>query len=186
MPRGQKLSPHHRHRRKTHFLVPTSTMPARTSMTRRVLEKLCTEKVCVAFLAPKSLHTFKRVTTTPGWGTCDTAPSGIGMLLQKYALLSGGKQCLGRPFVLPSISQCFCRSLDGRNRAIVIAESLARFIAAIRIASVRWRSLENTEISRHRPCARCAAIRIARLAFTRLTFVLHGTAEWLARVDRAR
>ena len=32
------------------------------------------------------------------------------------------------------------KSLDGRNRAIVIAESLARVIAAIRIASVRWRS----------------------------------------------
>ena len=31
-------------------------------------------------------------------------------------------------------------SLDGQNRAIVIAESLARVIAAIRIASVRWRS----------------------------------------------
>ena len=30
--------------------------------------------------------------------------------------------------------------LDGRNRAVVIAESLARVIAAIRIASARWRS----------------------------------------------
>ena len=39
-------------------------------------------------------------------------------------------------------------SLDGRNRAIVIAESLARVIATIRITSVRWRSyllLENKE-----------------------------------------
>ena len=35
----------------------------------------------------------------------------------------------------------FFRSLlDGRNRAIVIAESLARVIAAIRIASIRWQS----------------------------------------------
>ena len=32
------------------------------------------------------------------------------------------------------------RNLDGRNRAIVIAESLARVVAAIQIASVRWRS----------------------------------------------
>ena len=31
-------------------------------------------------------------------------------------------------------------SLDGRNRAIVIAESLARIITAIQITSVRWRS----------------------------------------------
>ena len=30
-------------------------------------------------------------------------------------------------------------SLDGRDRARVIAESLARVIAAIRITSVRWR-----------------------------------------------
>ena len=34
----------------------------------------------------------------------------------------------------------FTTSLDGRNRAIVIAESPARVIAAIRITSVRWRS----------------------------------------------
>ena len=44
----------------------------------------------------------------------------------------------------------------------------------------------NTEISRHRPCVRCATIRIARLAFIRLAFVPRGTAEWLARVDRVR
>ena len=31
-------------------------------------------------------------------------------------------------------------TLDGRNHAIVIAESLGRVVAAIRIASVRWRS----------------------------------------------
>ena len=36
-------------------------------------------------------------------------------------------------------SACISR-LDGRHRAIVIAESLARVIAAIRITSVRWRS----------------------------------------------
>ena len=34
----------------------------------------------------------------------------------------------------------YVSDLDGRNRAIVITESLARVIAAIRIASVRWRS----------------------------------------------
>ena len=32
------------------------------------------------------------------------------------------------------------RLIDGRNHAIVIAEPLARVLAAIRIASVRWRS----------------------------------------------
>ena len=47
-------------------------------------------------------------------------------------------------------------------------------------------SVENTEIGPHRPCVRCAAIRVARLAFIRLTFVPYGTAEWLARVDRVR
>ena len=34
----------------------------------------------------------------------------------------------------------YVQALDGRNRAIVIAESLARVIAAIRITSVHWRS----------------------------------------------
>ena len=51
-------------------------------------------------------------------------------------------------FVLVFFVSCFSLhyflsglgSLDGRNRAIVIAESLARLIAAIRIACVRWRS----------------------------------------------
>ena len=82
----------------------------------------------------------------------------------------------------------FYNFLDGRNRAIVLAESLARVIAAIRIASVRWRSYRppNTEINPHRPCVGCAAIQMARLAFTRLTFVPRGTAGWLARVDRVR
>ena len=76
-------------------------------------------------------------------------------------------------------------ALDRRNRAIVTAESLARVVVAIGIASVRWRSYHprNTEISPHRACVRCAAIRIARLAFIRLTFVPRGTAEWHARVD---
>ena len=32
------------------------------------------------------------------------------------------------------------RTLDGQNRAVVIAETPARVIVAIRIASVRWRS----------------------------------------------
>ena len=47
-------------------------------------------------------------------------------------------------------------------------------------------SPQNTEISPHRPFVRCAAIRFGPLAFTRLTFVSRGTAEWLARVDRVR
>ena len=42
---------------------------------------------------------------------------------------------------------CSDYALDGRNRAIVIAESLARVIAAIRIASVRWSSYL---LSKHR------------------------------------
>ena len=89
-------------------------------------------------------------------------------------------------FFLPREANQGC--LDGRNRAIVIAESLARVIAAIRMASVCWRSHlpQNREISPYRPCVRCAAIRIVGLAFIRLTFVPRGTAEWLARVDRVR
>ena len=51
-PRGQKVSPHQRGRRKPHFWCGRPRFSARTSMTRRVVEKLCTKKVCVDFLAP--------------------------------------------------------------------------------------------------------------------------------------
>ena len=45
------------------------------------------------------------------------------------------------------------------------------FIAAIRVTSFRWGSYsrQNTEIGPHRPCVRCVATRIARLAFIRVT-----------------
>ena len=66
-------------------------------------------------------------------------------------------------------------SFHGRNRAIVIAEPLPRVIAAIRTIGVRWRM-----------CIRCVAIRIAQLAFVRVTFVPRGIAEWLVRVDSVR
>ena len=75
--------------------------------------------------------------------------------------------------------------LDGRNRARVIAEALARVIAALWIASVRWRSYL-TEFWPRRPCVRCIAIRIARLAFVGVVFVPRGLAEWPARVNRVR
>ena len=80
-------------------------------------------------------------------------------------------------------------SLDGRNRAIVTAESLARVFAVIRITSVRWRSYlphKNTEFGPCRPCVRCTAIRIAQLVFVGVVFIPRGTAEWLARVDCVR
>ena len=41
--------------------------------------------------------------------------------------------------LLTKFNSCW-ENLDGRNRAIAIAESLARVIAAIRIASESWRS----------------------------------------------
>ena len=52
------------------------------------------------------------------------------------------------------------------NRTIVIAESLARLIVAIRITSVPWRSYispspKSTEIGPHRSCVRCVAIQIS-------------------------
>ena len=89
-------------------------------------------------------------------------------------------------------SRCFrhfrgFHDLDERNRARVIAESLARVIAAIQITSVRWRSdlPKNTKFGPRRPCVRCTAIRIARLAFVGVVFVPRGLAEWPAR-DRVR
>ena len=50
--------------------------------------------------------------------------------------------------------------LDGQNRAIVIAESLARVIAAIVGGHI---FPQNTGTSPLRPCVRCAAIRIAAI-----------------------
>ena len=61
-----------------------------------------------------------------------------------------------------------------QNRVRVIAESLARVIAAIRITSVHWRS--------YLPPKDRKLVLIAR-AFVVL---LRGTAEWPARVDRVR
>ena len=81
-------------------------------------------------------------------------------------------------------------SLDGQNRVIVIAESLARAVPAIRITSAHWLSYlpPTTEIGphRHRPCVCCVAIGIAPLAFTRITFVPRSIEEWPARVHRGR
>ena len=79
-------------------------------------------------------------------------------------------------------------TLDGRNRARVIAESLARVIAAIRITSVRWRSYLplKTESGPRRPCVRCVVLQIARLAFVGVACVLRGAAEWPARIDCVR
>ena len=122
----------------------------------------------------------------------DVGPSDWGTHLDFNWLLIGCRIALGEREKGPRENTYLYREmrrkiekirslLDGRNRAIVIAESLARAIAAIRMASVRW-----PEISPHRPCVRCAAIRIARLALNRLTFVPHGTAGWLAGVDRVR
>ena len=52
--------------------------------------------------------------------------------------------------------------LDGRNRAIDIAESLARVIAVIRITSVGGHiSPQNIEVGPQRPCIHCVTIRIA-------------------------
>ena len=79
----------------------------------------------------------------------------------------------------------WAKSRDNYRRIV------ARVIAAIRNASVRWQSYlprkhRYSDFCPHRPCVRCAAIRIAGLAFIRLTFAPRGTAEWLARVDRVR
>ena len=86
----------------------------------------------------------------------------------------------------------FSAPMDWQNRAIVIAELLARVIAAIRIASIH-------DIGSHMPpkhaqklvfiilaFAALRAIRITRLAFVGVTSVPRATAEWPARVDRVR
>ena len=78
--------------------------------------------------------------------------------------------------------------LDGRNRAIVIENRQRELSLRFELLAFVGGHIspQNTEISPHRLCVRCAAIRIARLASTRLTFVPNGTAEWFARVDCVR
>ena len=79
--------------------------------------------------------------------------------------------------------------LDGRNRAKVIAVVASE---NDRNDSNHQRALavisppKNTEFDPRRPCVRCAAIRIARLAFVGVVFVPRGPAEWPARVDHVR
>ena len=59
------------------------------------------------------------------------------------------------------------RKMKKRKDRVVLTESLARVIAAIRITSVCWQSClcptSNTKTGPYRPCVRCAAIQIARL-----------------------
>ena len=73
--------------------------------------------------------------------------------------------------------------------AIVIAESLASVIAAIRITSVRWRAylpLKHRIWSSQTQRVPCVAIRIAWLAVIGVVFVPHRITEWLAKVDCVR
>ena len=102
-------------------------------------------------------------------------------ILKKYERGSRGVVALGSKKVRNKVEQMVKSestqsdfpTLDGRNRAIVTAGLLARVIAAIPFASVRSSSSlpQNTGFGPHRPCVRCAAIRIARLAFIGVVFV---------------
>ena len=74
--------------------------------------------------------------------------------------------------------------LDGRNRAIVIAEPHPPPPPPKRKPSPP--PPPNAKVSPHRPCLRCTAVGIARLAFIRVTFVPHGIAESPARGDHVR
>ena len=71
---------------------------------------------------------------------------------------------------------------------MVVAESLARIIAVIRITSVHWRSCppSKTQNSVPRDLAFVVPRFELRLAFICATFVPRGTAERPARVDRVR
>ena len=78
--------------------------------------------------------------------------------------------------------------LDERHRERVIAESLARVIAAIRIASVRWRSYISpkpwNESSQTLRSSRCDSDRA--IGVHSCSILSTWTAECLARVDRVR
>ena len=70
---------------------------------------------------------------------------------------------------------CILRALDGRNHMIVIGESLARVIAAIRITSVRWWSYLPHQIQTliHSLC--CDSNRA--IGLTRAIVIPRGSAE---------
>ena len=80
--------------------------------------------------------------------------------------------------------------LDGQNRVIVIAESLARIVAAIRITSVGWRSHlpPNTEIGLHRPCVlHCDSNRAIGLFSSKIPSMWKiGVRELTALAERKR
>ena len=60
---------------------------------------------------------------------------------KSLAICDFGLRCLSpKPLLSAGSLAILAPSLDGRNRAIVITESLARVTAAIRSTSVRWRS----------------------------------------------
>ena len=52
MPGGQKVSPHHRGRKKTHFLVRMSMIFGADVHGPKGSQKVCTKNICVDFLAP--------------------------------------------------------------------------------------------------------------------------------------
>ena len=101
-------------------------------------------------------------------------------LVAKVAWL---EKCLKAKYV-EDVAAPVVKTLNVRNRAIVIAELLARNIAAIRITSVRWRPFlppkhrdGSSEWCFNSDCVSACA---------RVTFVSHEIAEWRARVDRVR
>ena len=84
---------------------------------------------------------------------------------------------------------CQSFNLDGRNRARVVAESLARVIAAIRITSVRWRSyfpLKTQNLVLVDPAFVALRFESRDRRTLGVVFFPRGPAEWPARVDPDR
>ena len=113
-------------------------------MTRRVVEKLCTKKVCVDFFALTPSDKGKRLPTTgqpaqPTLWKIDfslSVPAALDAPTLVWAQANPNDRGprLTRTRASPEAPD------HGRNHALVIAKSLARVIAAIRITSVLWRS----------------------------------------------
>ena len=177
-------------------IVVSQVVVCHCILSRRLLclGRLCLPSTCIALYAIMFIFVF--ILGSVGLSTfvvssCLSPPHLLLLSFFFSCLLSPSLVCfcsmhLVSLFDYPHSS--WTSHLDGRNRAIVIAESLARVIVAIRIASAPWSSYlpHTTGFGPHRPCVRCAAIRIARLALIGVAFVPRGTAEWLARVDRVR
>ena len=110
---------------------PPGKSPAKSS-------KIYTTKIPDTFLQRSWAKIYPSPSAARDWEIRASA-STVAALFSKVGIISATSR-QGEICLKTSEKNQRATTLDGRNRAIVIAESLATVIAAIRIASVRWSS----------------------------------------------